>query len=726
LQIAAALYGQNRGQADLAFQGFYMGASSQALDSTTGAAVRFQDFIPNFGLLSGSFEGYGAQNQLQTGENFLQLRGAAWMGYHWTISAGDFHTSGSLIDSPFYNIFTPEIVARGVRVQATDRNTEYTFFAGQETLSAGPRVPYRILAPQTAIGASVVRRFGERLRIGVRFLELSSSAQQIAGNPSLFPAGRDVGQVHLGSVQAIYKPAKRLKLYAELSRALESGVLSSVAGVAWEDKAFTARANYLVEGELYFPLIGYFTGDRRGPFGEVRVRPWRRLEFYGAASQYRNNLANDPGATNMLSSTVSAGVNADLPWKLSANGQLSIIGFWSQSPGAPAVTSDNRLWTGSLSRPLRRQSLQVNWRELTLVTPPLVQRQNSLEIQDTYQLGHFSLGGAARFQQSAGSEQLNSVYLRGSLQGHAGRFSAFANWDYGDDLVNRTVFATNTYDTTVFGIGLKLPRNWNLHAETFRNRLLMQLNPESIFVLGGAGAGVSQNLASLNQWSVYFSVTKQVRWGGGLRGETTGQAAADAVPLIGTVEGVVRTRAMAGAAFAAGIPVTLDGRRTAATGADGRYFFNDVPEGSHEVSLSATELPADFDPGNPASALVTVQPRRTVRADFEVLPLSSIEGAVTGPAGTDLGGIRISLLPGTRDTVTAPDGHFAFYNVREGDLNLEIDKNTLPANARLISEPSLPADVRSGTPVQSATFRIEIVAAQKTIRKVLEKRLDKD
>ncbi len=722
LLIAGALHGQNRGQADVAIQGYYMGTSSQSLDSTTGTGVRFQDFIPNFGILSGSFEGYGAQNRLQTGENFLQLRGAPWMGYRWTITAGDFRAHGSLVDSPFSNIFTPEIAARGLRIQATHGGTEYTFFAGEETLGAGPRVPYRILAPQTVIGASVVHHIGKYLRIGGRVMEFSSSRQDIANNPNLFPAGHDIGRVRTASVQGLYTPFKRLKFYGEASRSMESKVMSSVVGASWEGKAITVQVDYLAQSVLYFPLVGYFTGDRRGPFSELRVRPWKRLEFYGSASQYRNNLENDPNATLLRSSSVSSGVNAALPWGFSANGQISVVGFSSQAPGSPAIPSDNRQLSASLSRSIGHHSLQVNWRDLQIVMPPAVQRQRSTEIQDTYQVGHFFLGGAARIQQATGSDQRNSVYLRGSLQGNAGRFSAFANLDYGNDLVSRTVFATNTYSTTVFGLGMKLLRDWSLRAEAFRNRLVMELNPESIFVLEGAGTGVSENLAALNQWSLYFSLTKQLRWGGGLPTENMDQFAADAVPLVGTVEGVVRTRTLAGAALAAGIPITLDGGRTVTTGSDGRYLFSEVPEGPHEVSLSATQLAADLDPGEPAKASLVIQPRRVAHADFEVLPLSIVEGTATGPEGVALEGLLIRLLPGARYTLTTSEGRFAFYNVREGDYKLAIDTDTLPPNGKLLSEPSVPVAVRAGAAAPSAKFSIGIVSKEKAVRKVLDKK----
>jgi len=47
-------------------------------------------------------------------------------------------------------------------------------------------------------------------------------------------------------------------------------------------------------------------------------------------------------------------------------------------------------------------------------------------------------------------------------------------------------------------------RGWDLHADALRNRVATDLNPENVFVLEGSSGAVSQNLATLNQWSTYF------------------------------------------------------------------------------------------------------------------------------------------------------------------------------------------------------------------------------
>src|ERR1035441_3344425 len=105
-----------------------------------------------------------------------------------------------------------------------------------------------------------------------------------------------------------------LRVYVEGSQPLGEGnaVFSSIAAAAWESKALTVRVNYVLQGAHYFPLAGYFIGDRRGPFAEIRLRPWKRVDLYAAASNYRNNLEKDRNATGMASTTTSAGVTLSL------------------------------------------------------------------------------------------------------------------------------------------------------------------------------------------------------------------------------------------------------------------------------------------------------------------------------------------------------------------------------------------------------------------------------
>jgi hypothetical protein len=709
-----------------------MGGNQQELLSTTGTAFHFQQFVPAIGFLSGSIEAYGNQNRFQTGENFLQLRGAPWAGHYWTITAGDFHAPASLVDLPFNNIYTPQIEARGISVQAVHGATQYTFFAGQETLMAGARVSYRVASPQTLMGLSAVHRIAPHLMVGARLTQFSTSPQGISENSYLFPAGRTAGRTRTMAIQSLYTPVERLKLYAEVSRpdsSTEHPVTSAFAGLAWEDGLFSLKANYAYQGLYYFPLAGYFAGDRRGPYGEVRLRPRNGLELFATASQYRNNLEHNPTLPSMASTGISAGISELLPGKVSLSGQVSSVGFTGVTSGEPDTISNNRQISAALSRGFGRQTVQVNWREILMDTGSGLQRQRSSEAGDMFQFRRFTLGASVRYQQVTGTNPLNSLFYRVMGQVQAGRVNIYANLELGNDLANQTVFSTEAYRTSVIGASVRLPGKWTLQTELFRNTLNVALNPENIFLMGNGDAlsgmsPVAATLSAMSQWSLYFRLSRHFRWGGGAPQENAVRPAAAVVSLKGSIEGLVRLRTMARPLDgpAASIPVVLDHGRTVLTGVGGHYVFEGVAEGAHEVALAVEELPADFDPGVRSRSSVVVQPRRIVRADFEVLPLMVIEGRLWGPEKAELKDVIVRLLPGERYTSTDKDGVFRFYNVREGDYSAVLDAQTLPDGGELQSPGQFPVAVRIDSPALPVNFSFHLKSTQKPVRKVLDRK----
>ena len=739
LLAGAAAYGQSSGvpsgspggQGDIAFQGYYLGGNQQPLLNTTGTAFHFQEFLPGIGFLSGSLEGYGAQG-FQTGYNFLQLRGVPWMGNYWTFTGGDFRVSANLVPFPFNNIYTPEINARGGKVQVEHGDTQYMFFYGEATLTTGPRVAYLLMMPQTVMGASVVRKVAPHWLIGARAMQFSASPQSIAANPDLFPAGHTTPLVRTMAIQSSYTPVKGLNIYGEVSRPVAdvaTKVTSDLVGASWECPAVTVRANYVSQGTLYYPLAGYYAGDRQGPYAEMRVRPWKRLEFFGSASRYRNNLEHDAALPLLNSTSTSLGISALLPGRISANGQLSTVDYTDQTPGEATVISNNRQITASLTRTLGRHSIQVSWRDIRMDMQPSPERQRSTELGDNYQFSHFVLGGAVRYQQITGSQRLNSLFFRGMAQANWGPFSAFANVEIGNDMANQTVFSTEAYRTSVVGVTVRLTRGWNLQTEMFRNTLNFTLNPENIFLLenGEALAGASPaavSLGAMSQWSFYFRLSKQLRWGAGLpSAEIPGQLIASAAPLVGSVEGEVKLQTLGAAANVPGIPISLDGSQTEVTGPDGHYYFKNVPEGPHVVALALAQLPADFDPDGSVKSQVLVQPRRPSRADFEVVPLLTVQGSVHGPDKAPLEDIVIRLAPGTRYTTTNKQGVFTFYNLREGDYEMDLDPKTLPEGGSVSSPVPIPVAVRAGaTPPPTPEFTFIVNIPQKPIRKVLDRK----
>jgi hypothetical protein len=140
------------------------------------------------------------------------------------------------------------------------------------------------------------------------------------------------------------------------------------------------------------------------------------------------------------------------------------------------------------------------------------------------------------------------------------------------------------------------------------------------------------------------------------------------------------------------------------------------------VALALAQLPADFDPGDTQKSQVLVQPRRPTRADFEVMPLVTIQGRVLGPEQAPLEDIVIRLAPGGRYTTTNKQGVFTFYNVREGDFQLALDPKTLPEGGALSSPATVAVAVRVGAAPPSLQFTFVVNTTQKPIRKVLDRK----
>jgi hypothetical protein len=735
---AVSAYAQQGGRAEVALQGYYLGGGSQKLLDTTGMALKFEEFIPELGLIRGNLEAYRSDGSIHPADNFLELRGLVLGGLRWNLTGGDFRARASLVPNPFNNLYFPEINARGFQIEAGDSRSAYTVFYGNETLLGGPRIPFRVDAPQTVMGAGVRQKFGG-LETGARILHLTSSENdlELPKNSFFFPAGRNFLSADNLTVYTAYTFGEHFRWYGEATAARVKTIdaqptgqpISYFFGPAWESPRFTFRANYANLGRGYLPVAGYFIGDRKGPYGEVRVRPLSRLELFGSASRYETTEKHDPVVLYIRSTGTSAGVSTEMPWKFNASAQLSTIQFYSIDPKSDVTqNSRNRQLTGTLSRQLGRQTVRFTARDMRLMLSGLPTRERSGEVEDTIQLRRFVLGGAVRMQQSTTTERRNSIYVRGSAQLNLGRLSAFGYFEGGKDLVNQTVFATNTTSSSVVSATLRLTHEWTIQGEACRSKFIASLNPETLFVQGNQGVFANPILSRFNQWSFLFRIVRTFTWGAALPGGSLDQYMSQRIPLIGSVEGFVHVLAAGGARPAPDVVVNLEGGQSAKTDINGHYRFESVPEGLHTVSINMEELPADYNPGAKTKSPVSVGPRKSPRVDLEIYALSAFVGKVVAlpdAAFESLEGIVIRLEPGQRYTTTLKDGSFAFYNTPDGDYQLRIDENTLPSEAKLKSAPNAALVIRAGSVPAPIKFEIDRIPMQKKrIRKVLEQKIE--
>ena len=308
--------------------------------------------------------------------------------------------------------------------------------------------------------------------------------------------------------------------------------------------------------------------------------------------------------------------------------------------------------------------------------------------------------------------------MHGTLQVNLKRFNMFANVEAGNDLVNKTVFATNTVNTTSIGVNAPLGKGWNFHAEGIRNKLISELNPERAFLLGSEGLPVNLLLSGMDSWHLFFRVEKHLNWGAPLPPEYT-HTNGPTASLVGDIEGFVKERGIAANGPAASVRVMLDGVRPADTDETGKFRITDVAEGLHRVSLSTRELLADYLPGSTTEVVVRVQPKKIARADLEVAPTVSFEGDVAVSGEIKAEETILRLTPGSRYTTPDPDGHFAFYNLPEGDYHLELDLHLHPAGTRSEGDPARDLHLQKGGSLGDIKFKVSFSEEQKPVRRLI-------
>jgi hypothetical protein len=717
LLACAHVRAQDAGNADVALASDHHGGSGQGSLDVSGISLHSSQLLSTIGLFAATVEG-SAANGFRTGTLFGSLQGLRLGGWRWDLVGGDFQFTLSQQENPFSNLYRPDITGRGFMVAARRSKSSVRVFAGQSSAVGGFRIPVRVMLPQNLVGASVERTAG-RWQLGARYLELSTDSAAFQSQSALYPASRQFRRTDTGAMEVAYRLSDHLKLMSELSiaralvspddgRATEG---SALAGATWDAESLTVRANYVRQGAMYLPLFGYALGDRVGPYAEGRYHLRPDLDIYASASQYTNNVEHHADVPTFQSIGSIAGVSITLPRRITLGASLSLLRFAERGGAQPALMSTaNRQLNVTASAPMGRHSLRVSVTDMDLTTNVQPQTQRMVEIGDTFVWKRLTVGGAVRGQRSVSAESRDTVFFRGSVSTALKGLSFYAYLENGNDVVNRSVFSTNTIRSTVAGVSAPLPGGWHLQLDAYRNTLNTALNPENIFLFGATGLGPNNALASSNQWSAYLRVGRQFRWGRPLpRGTSLEQYAARTTPLVGRLAGVVKEESADGSRPAINIRISLDGALGAVTDANGRYEFTAVPEGSHDVALDLERLSASYDPGSATTTRVAVVSQGTSRADFAVVRLTSVSGKVSAPSSLALDGIVIHLDGTYRYTTPLSDGTFAFANVRAGSHILTIDTSTLPEGSRLDSPAQLEVQLADDRSAERLEFVLKAV-----------------
>lgn len=730
LGLGTFVSGQERaGEAEVGFQYYSMTSGPTRVANAAGLSTRYREFVPKFGLFTVNLNPATNQGRFYAGESYAELSRLPWVGNYWTFRGGDFRLPGRLLNVSFNNLYFPEITGRGGWLESSHGGRTFGFLYGGQTIQAGVRVPLLLQTPQTLLGGYYRQNVGERLVFGVRFLSFANDLSRLNAFKFLSSNGTEVEHARTTTLSSLFTVNSHLKFYSEAAVSQSSvsplvtqgSPLSFTAGPIVDLPRLSIRANYVYQSRSYLPLLGYYLGDRRGPYAEVRVKPFTRLDLFTSASNYSNNLAHDPLRPTFTTRGKSAGVSIQLPLRLALSTQWSSLQFTTRTSAASETNISEQLQV-SLSRSFRHHGLRAAVREFRQRGVLIPQRQQTAEIADTFSYRWFTLGGQVRAQKLRASENKLTYFIQGNGQVNIKRFAAYANVENANDLANRTVFATSAMATTIIGASVSVSGDWNVSTEAYRSRLVMDLNSQSIFALQGQGVFVPTVMASMNQWSLYVRVSKRLRWGAQIPVENFDSSSAyngPAIPgaqLKGSVEGFVKSGEDL---WAQGIPITLDNSRIATTDSAGRFRFDNVPEGAHQIGIAMESLPADFDPGKNRESIVIVKPGKSVRTDFDVVVVGfAILGAVTGPKDAPLDTILVRLNPGDRFTTPDKAGKFAFYNVSAGAYEIELDPKSLPEYGALTTPQKIAVEVKTPQDHPMVNFGFEIRIPPKPVKKI--------
>ena len=167
---------ETRGQASVAFQGYYLGDSSEAPSATTGAAITFQHYFDKHGQLSGQMEDYVDTSRFRSAANYLSWTRIPWRGYRWNLTGGDFRIALQPPGQQIGNLYFPELRLRGVQVEAVAGSTTWSVFSGSLQILQGARLPFFLKAPQDISGATAALYRGELLQSQASLLHFSTNA----------------------------------------------------------------------------------------------------------------------------------------------------------------------------------------------------------------------------------------------------------------------------------------------------------------------------------------------------------------------------------------------------------------------------------------------------------------------------------------------------------------------------------------------------------------------
>ncbi|HWQ03257.1 MAG TPA: carboxypeptidase regulatory-like domain-containing protein [Candidatus Nitrosotenuis sp.] len=160
----------------------------------------------------------------------------------------------------------------------------------------------------------------------------------------------------------------------------------------------------------------------------------------------------------------------------------------------------------------------------------------------------------------------------------------------------------------------------------------------------------------------------------------------------------------AGAELVANAEVVLDGSRRTRTDKEGRFWFKGVAQGAHEVEVNLKhERPFYFT--TPSRVETDINSEVNFGISFE---RSRLFGRVVNDAGAGIYGVvlRVRNAEFSFDSSTTGDGSFQFAGLPDGEFEVQLVSDSVPAGYRVEDTSAQRVRLHAGAPV-SVEFRLQ-------------------
>jgi len=705
--------------------------------------------ITNYGSVS-----LWTDAMLSAGSVRLSRITAAWTGFSFrgislTTRLGDDSLVGTNLESRFVNQYHPFIYFRGFSAGLTAKDFDLSLFGGKAARLSGLLGSAYEIKDQPLFGLKGRWKLGSNTIVGAGVVHTRP-------DPSELPSGiAPVSEKNtLVLVDAEAAVVSGLKVLGEFRTSLtpdespSPGAANSVRfGPLFRAGKWDIEANYRFNGSRFQDVNreSQIGRDERGLFASARYLVGRNLGLFTIIDRRSDNTDRNPEAkTNRAWSIISGFhlntrslLNLTAQWELQSRvtenpltgkvhyGSNGIFLQASKTMGTyfpylrvrllgarDAITPDVKTFIPSIYAGFRKMMSSGSY----LWVEGQFDQKSMMEIKDIEN----------EPKENPDPERIISdrtIALRTGWNQNLG-----SNLDFYAELFYERYGKTNPFAQLVAYLGLRigLPKDLDLRID------LRAVEP------------LSQRPARSSNYQVNLRIDKRFSWGLApkvlgrqvLGGETIG---------LGTLDGFVfedKNRDGIMGPEEKGLPnvgLRLEDGSRAVTGADGRYRFENVAEGPHQVRVEENRIPANYYLLSPTRVDVLIQARQITPASYLLISGASYSGRFlddtnrngkADPEDKGRADINIILTPVTKsesgakpetvdaglilNTYTDTDGNFRFVNILPGEYDLSIDPETLPTGITV----TVPLPVRIKLePGQSSAGNLFLVAPRPVIRK---------